>query len=251
MSDKDNSPSELTGDVKQTAASATSLPVVSTSTAAPGAANISPTATDALTRKERVDVAMEAWKKAVDVQQHFNDIELRIRNLALTVLGGVLSVAGLILKDAPTSPLPGFLVIGGGILCGAFYFMDRWWYHRLLHGAVEGGRIIETFVIENSGVPIGLAHKIKETSGIATWFGKMRSDHKINVFYLTLVLVAAGFAAGLFWSAHNARERVAISAGAPSSESVIDRPMSRVDSARAVSRPPASANRQDTARGRK
>jgi hypothetical protein len=33
------------------------------------------------------EVQVEIWKKTVDVQQHFNDLELRIRNFALAVLG--------------------------------------------------------------------------------------------------------------------------------------------------------------------
>ena len=32
------------------------------------------------------DAVVEAWKKTVDVQQQFNDIELRIRNYAITLL---------------------------------------------------------------------------------------------------------------------------------------------------------------------
>jgi hypothetical protein len=30
---------------------------------------------------------IEIWKKIVDVQQHFNDLELRVRNFALIVTG--------------------------------------------------------------------------------------------------------------------------------------------------------------------
>ena len=33
---------------------------------------------------------IEIWKKIVDVQQHFNDLELRIRNFALIVTGAFL-----------------------------------------------------------------------------------------------------------------------------------------------------------------
>lgn len=158
-----------------------------------------------LTRKERVDVAMDAWKKAVDVQMHFNDIELRIRNLAITVVGAVFSVAGLILKDDRTSNLPGAVVLLGGILCLAFFFMDGGWYHRLLHGAVEHGRSLENYIVTNSEVPVGLANTIKQHSPLDTWFGKMRSDHKIISFYTALFGVSLLFAIGLWVSAASAR----------------------------------------------
>jgi hypothetical protein len=160
-----------------------------------------------LTRKERVDVALEAWKKTVDVQMHFNDIEIRIRNLAITVVGAVFSVAGLILKDDRTSNLPGAVVLLGGILCLAFFFMDGGWYHRLLHGAVEHGRSLESYIVATSAVPVGLANTIKETSPLDTWFGKMRSDHKIISFYTTLFGVSVIFAIVLWVGAANARTR--------------------------------------------
>jgi hypothetical protein len=37
---------------------------------------------------EMVKLAVEAWKKTVDVQQHFNDLELRVRNFAITFTAG-------------------------------------------------------------------------------------------------------------------------------------------------------------------
>ena len=44
-------------------------------------------------------VLVEIWKKVVDVQQHFNDIELRIRNFALALIGAFLAVAGYTAKE--------------------------------------------------------------------------------------------------------------------------------------------------------
>jgi hypothetical protein len=36
-----------------------------------------------LTVEDRTKFLLEVWKKTVDVQQHFNDVEMRIRNLRL------------------------------------------------------------------------------------------------------------------------------------------------------------------------
>lgn len=38
--------------------------------------------------------AIEIWKKVVDVQQHFNDLEMRIRNFALTTAGVLILAVG-------------------------------------------------------------------------------------------------------------------------------------------------------------
>ncbi|TGR62067.1 hypothetical protein EN866_41865, partial [Mesorhizobium sp. M2D.F.Ca.ET.223.01.1.1] len=35
-----------------------------------------------LSRKDELNLAVDAWKKTVDVQQHFNDLEMRVRNFA-------------------------------------------------------------------------------------------------------------------------------------------------------------------------
>jgi hypothetical protein len=42
----------------------------------------------------------EAWKTAVEVQQHFNTIEMQIRNIAVTVLTAAIAAAGLTSANA-------------------------------------------------------------------------------------------------------------------------------------------------------
>lgn len=42
---------------------------------------------------------IEIWKKIVEVQQHFDDLELRIRNFALIVTGAFLGLGGYAIKD--------------------------------------------------------------------------------------------------------------------------------------------------------
>ena len=82
---------------------------------------------------------IEIWKKIVDVQQHFNDLELRIRNFALIVTGAFLGLGGYAIRDGGIINAFGFEVSVAGLVVlsaifplFAFYFMDRLWYHRLL-----------------------------------------------------------------------------------------------------------------------
>src|SRR6266567_2070560 len=88
---------------------------------------------------EELDRAVEVWKTTVGVQQHFNDIEMRIRNYALTLLVGILAGAGVALKDKTivqvahhSVSLGSVILLAGLIGWLAFYFMDVAWYHRLL-----------------------------------------------------------------------------------------------------------------------
>src|SRR4051812_47094932 len=89
---------------------------------------------------------VELWKKVVDVQMHFNDLQLRVRTLAFTVTAAFLALGGYALKDAgPLGifnvhiPLAAVVIFSAVVPVFAFYFMERWWYHPLLAGAVFEG----------------------------------------------------------------------------------------------------------------
>jgi hypothetical protein len=89
------------------------------------------------------EILMDAWKKMIDVQQHFNDIELRIRNFAVTVFAASFGALAYALEKPSELNLFGFRTpLTSGVIVVAltswlaFYFMDRWWYHQLLIGSV-------------------------------------------------------------------------------------------------------------------
>ncbi|GAB2978032.1 hypothetical protein LWP59_38945 [Amycolatopsis acidiphila] len=93
---------------------------------------------------------VELWKQTIAVQQHFNDIAWRIRQLALTALTFALGAAAVAAKDRTTIQLGGLeiqlsttILIFGIIVWGSFYFVDQVWYHKLLIGAVKHGETLE------------------------------------------------------------------------------------------------------------
>ena len=90
---------------------------------------------------------MMAWQVAVGVQQHFNDLELLIRTLGMTLLTTILGGAALALKESYSVSIVGAhlplaaVILGlGSLLWAAFYFVDQVWYHRLLVGAFATAR---------------------------------------------------------------------------------------------------------------
>ncbi|MBF0877908.1 hypothetical protein HKD21_13840 [Gluconobacter cerevisiae] len=148
---------------------------------------------------------IEIWKKIVDVQQHFNDLELRIRNFALIVTGAFLGLGGYAIKDAGVVKLLGLEVSIAGLVVvsaifplAAFYFMDRLWYHRLLDGSVYAGIEAET-ALKDLGYKVDLGSKIKEHSPFKLYFTEnkmIRSAAKMDLFYAILcgsLLLVAGF----------------------------------------------------------
>src|SRR5262245_38636337 len=99
---------------------------------------------------ELTKLRVEAWKTTIQVQQHFNDIEMKIPCLAITVLTAVLAAAAVAIKNGTRLdlgwfclPLGSALLFVGLVTWLLFYFVDKIWYHRLLLGAVNHGKALE------------------------------------------------------------------------------------------------------------
>lgn len=142
------------------------------------------------------DGQIEIWKKIIDVQQHFNDLELRIRNFALVVTGAFLGLGGYAIKDGGIINALGLQISMAGLVVFsailpllAFYFMDRLWYHRLLDGSVEAGIEAES-ALKELGYKVGLGSKISAKSPFVLWFSqkKIHSKRKMDIFYCMLIL---------------------------------------------------------------
>lgn len=101
--------------------------------------------------RAKLQSTIAVWERIVQVQMHFNDISLRIRNFLVTVILATFGAAGFILhydvklfavEGVSFSPLP-LLFIASWVAIYLLYFMDRDWYHRLLKGAVEAAIPVE------------------------------------------------------------------------------------------------------------
>jgi hypothetical protein len=171
---------------------------------------------------------LEAWKTTVEVQQHFNDLEMRIRSVAITVLGAFLAAAGFSMKEKLQLELLGrpfsltsFILLAAAICWVLFYFMDGLWYHRLLRGAVKHGLAIEA---TNASWPeLGLTKAIGDASPftIPVWRivptklrgKKLGTNFKMAMFYGIIALLLLLGAALTFFnqSPKNSRVRPAVS----------------------------------------
>lgn len=145
------------------------------------------------------DATFEVWKVTIEVQKHFNDLGMRVRSIAITVLGAFLAGAGYALKEQETVAfgstqisLPGLILVSALVCWCAFYVMDRLWYHRLLKAAVKHGVEVEEAL--KPTVPlIGLTRTIDDESPLFAF----RAGHRLSIFYTSiaaLLTVAAGVA---------------------------------------------------------
>jgi hypothetical protein len=130
------------------------------------------------------------WKKTVDVQEHFNDLELRIRNTAIALIGAILTVGALAIKERMVvqvagiiAPVAAIIVFIDLVVWIAFYLMDRFWYHRLPKGAVGHCEDLETS-LEGEVGGISLTKRISAESPHVL-FGKLRlhKERKMDCFY--------------------------------------------------------------------
>jgi hypothetical protein len=148
---------------------------------------------------------IEVWKTTVGTQQHFNDLELRIRNLAITVLGAILSGAALTLKDRVSVGIYGRpvlvavpLVMVGMMIWLVFYGVDRYWYHPLLIGSVVFGLDTERR-LRQLGVHVALTQTIGDFSPLRFKKTQIPSPNKMDWFYFLVVstlLLLIGFLTG-------------------------------------------------------
>ncbi|WP_197408451.1 hypothetical protein [Kocuria rhizophila] len=159
----------------------------------PEVVNSVKTPAEELTRNEQVSHYIDLYKQSVSVQMHFNDIEWRIRGLALTAATFSLGAAGVAAKDGTQVGCVslGTVVLAIGLLLWyAFYFVDQAWYHPLLKAAVDNGTAIEKEISE-SLPQANMTTTITENSGYQTkrvvrfLSGKesMRSADKLVWFY--------------------------------------------------------------------
>lgn len=152
------------------------------------------TGNSGLSEDQRVGHYIEMWKQTVQVNQHFNEIEWRIRGLALTVATFALGAAGLAARDGAEvlGISLGTLVVGVGlVLWYAFYFVDRAWYHPLLKASVVHAESLEEAIKDT--LPLaGLSQQITAGSpyapnrlvkALSRTTDRMQSDNKLVWFY--------------------------------------------------------------------
>ena len=134
--------------------------------------------------REDIEHNIKVWEKVVDVQMHFNDLCLKVRNVAISILGVLLGAAAISFRYAGGAQASVFIFVAI-VVWLAFYLMDRYWYHELLKGAVHHGQEIEKNLKDK--IPtITLAHAIRSQSHSSLGINGAR---KLDCFYLGILVI--------------------------------------------------------------
>jgi len=139
------------------------------------------------------EIQMKSWEKTIDVQMHFNNIELQIRNYTLTIFTAIIAGIGYLLKEKYDIIVMGYIfpssaaaaLIGLIIMC-AFYFMDKYWYHALLKGSVLHAVAIERIIIDPA---LKLSTAIGDSSKVKLLGWVLDSNKKYYFFYYPLIII--------------------------------------------------------------
>lgn len=179
---------------------------------------------------------LQIWEKTIDVQMHFNDIEMRIRSIFVTVILALTGAIGwtldksyqLQITDSVSINFAILLLASGIIATKLFWFIDKHWYHKLLVGSVKQTLALDKKYGEK--IPaLGLTTSISGSSPLKNFgnsvFGRvakftkivkkdsesftghdLRSTGKIDLFYNTplrimqLVFILSLFFGGILIS---------------------------------------------------
>jgi hypothetical protein len=106
--------------------------------------------TNKLSNNERGTLLVECWKQSTKVQQHFNDISMKVRNFAVVIFTTIITGVGLSLHKGIYLTIHDYqlsvaflLSITGLLVTQLIHFMDTYWYHILLKGAVNETQKLE------------------------------------------------------------------------------------------------------------
>ena len=142
---------------------------------------------------------LTAYSKIIDTQMHFNEMGMRIRSFAITLILAVLGAAAYSMQTKVRisglhiSAMILFVALIGWF---AFYLLDAFHYHKLLRGAVQFGMTVEDAFKSDEmiGSVMGMTNAITAESrkmfGRANLFGtQVKGISRIHLFYMLVLFI--------------------------------------------------------------
>lgn len=145
---------------------------------------------------EQLKLKVDVWKTVIDVQKHFNDLEMKVRNFGILILSAFIGAIGVSFNSGSEFTAFGnnysvaaILAFGASVVWLLFYFVDVYWYHPLLLGSVKKGLALEQEIALDFP-NINLTETIGNSSPKNILFWKnMHSTGKANLFYFGVLFV--------------------------------------------------------------
>lgn len=146
--------------------------------------------------KELIKIKVDVWKTVIETQRHFNDLEMKVRNFGILILSAFIGAIGVTFNSDSVFyfleyqvPISAIFSLGATVIWYLFYFVDMYWYHPLLLGAVNQGKKIES-ELESIIPGITLTKQIGKSSPHDFFFlKKTHSTTKAKIFYFGILLI--------------------------------------------------------------
>ncbi|WP_272572268.1 hypothetical protein [Providencia sp. PROV258] len=146
--------------------------------------------------KELIKIKVDVWKTVIETQEHFNDLEMKVRNFGILILSAFIGATGVTFNSDSVFYFFGYEILisaifsfGAAVIWWLFYFVDIYWYHPLLLGAVKQGLKIES-ELESIIPGITLTKQIGESSPRDfLFFKKIHSTTKAKIFYFGILAI--------------------------------------------------------------
>ena len=139
-----------------------------------------------------VDIDYQAlWAKYEDITMHFNDLLMKLRSQSLAGIAAVSTLVGLFTKEGAQSLQLGWMAATGifcamGVFWIAIFFLDFFYYNRLLNGAADAVIALEIKITDNTANGIGIsksiAHEFSKLPSFRSYFG-------VLLFYFIVFVV--------------------------------------------------------------
>ena len=157
------------------------------------------------TELEELKILMEEWKTVIQTQMHFNDMIMMMRTTGVSVVLAVFGAAAYslqydklyleigVIKFHAAVPI---ILFGLGMLCGIF-FLDYFYYYKMLLGAVERGYQIDD-AFKNKKIAdtqiFGITKLISDSIGKPG-----RSKIFIGIFYGIIFILGIVFVLSVYY----------------------------------------------------
>ena len=144
-----------------------------------------------------------AYTKVIDVQMHFNEMVMRVRNIAVTLILAVFGAAAYSIQQPyfiGSIHIAALIIAFGLAAWASLWVMDLSHFHLLLRGAVKKSTDIENAygndeVLKNV---LGMTKEISKSS--RQWFGrqqilgqKVTAAGKLHFFYGVVMLIGIAY----------------------------------------------------------
>ena len=153
----------------------------------------------------RGELILSGYFKIIDTQMHFNEMSMRLRNFAITLILAVLGAAAYSMQTkvhVGSYHISAIILIVALVGWVAIYVLDAFYFHKLLRGAVRFGTAVEEKFKDDPmiGGVMGMTGAITAESQtlklpLLRRSLKVKGVYKIHLFYgliLAIILLLLG-----------------------------------------------------------